>query len=385
MRTVLMLSDYFPPHAGGGVERVVYELSRRLPSRGYRVKVLTLSTQQAPACECLDGIEVVRVPGIDLTRAAGIQSAVSMHAWVAAYRALSRRQVDLIHAHNLFFHLSLAGACLSTALHVPLVTTAHLGPVDRLGGAYSTLAGLYERTIGGFILRASSRVIAVSDAVAGHTLRLGARPASVITIPNGVDTQRFAPRTSGGSSRPTVVFVGRLIFNKGPQFLLDAVPQVLAQHPDARFEIVGDGPMRQALELHARRDGLNGCVHFAGQRDDVERLLTEADVFVRPSLLEGMPLTVLEAMACGLPVVATPVGGTAELVHDGVNGYLVEPGSRTELAERLCTLLGDAGLRRDMGSKGRTLVESGYDWNEIADRTVEVYEQALGDQGARTG
>ena len=122
-----------------------------------------------------------------------------------------------------------------------------------------------------------------------------------------------------------------------------------------------------------------------GQRDDVERLLTEGDVFVRPSLLEGMPLTVLEAMACGLPVIATPVGGTTELIEDGVNGYLVQPGNGSQLAERLCVLLGDSDLRREMGSRGRKLVDSGYNWDDISEKTATVYRQALGYRGDRTG
>lgn len=377
MPNVLMLTDYFPPHAGGGVERVVYELSRRLASRGTAVTVLTLNTRQAVTRESLEGVQVVRVPGFDLTRSTGAQLAISLRAWPVLLRILETRRVDLVHAHNLFFHLSLAGALLSKVPRTPLVTTAHLGPVDRLGGAYGRLAAMYERSIGALILRLSHRTIAVSDAVARHARRLGARPGSVITVPNGVDTRRFSPATSNGGSAPRVIFVGRLIFNKGPQFLLDAIPEVLSRHPGTQFDIVGDGPMRRELQSRAARQGLNGRVRFLGERDDVERLLTEADVFVRPSLLEGMSLTVLEAMASGLPVIATPVGGTAELVDDGVTGYLVEPGGRTQLAERLCALLGNRDLRRQMGRRGRELVESGYDWDDITQRTVEVYEEAL--------
>lgn len=376
MPNVLMLTDYFPPHAGG-VERAVYELARRLASRGTGVRVLTLTTRRAATQESLEGVEVVRVPGFDLTRSAGAQLAVSPRAWPVLLKILETRKVDLIHAHNLFFHLSLAGALLSRASGTPLVTTAHLGPVDRLGGAYGTLAALYERSVGALILRLSHRTIAVSDAVARHARRLGARPESVIAIPNGVDTHRFSPATTNRESASKVIFVGRLIFNKGPQFLLDAIPEVLCRHPGTQFEIVGDGPMRRQLESRAARQGLNGRVRFLGERDDVEHLLRKADVFVRPSLLEGMPLTVLEAMACGLPVIATPVGGTAELVEQGVNGYLVEPGCRAELAERLCALLADRDLRREMGRRGRMLVESGYDWDSAAQKTVEVYEQAL--------
>lgn len=376
MLKVLMLTDYFPPHAGG-VERVVYELSRRLASRGTGITVLTINTQQAATRESVEGVEVVRVPGFDLTRSTGAQLAVSLHAWPVLLRILEARRVDLIHAHNLFFHLSLIGALLSRASGVPLVTTAHLGSVEHLGGTYGRLASLYERSAGALIVRRSHKIIAVSDAVARHTRRLGARPDSVITIPNGVDTRQFSPATSTGESPSRVIFVGRLVFNKGPQFLIDAIPEVLDRHPGTHFDIVGDGPMRRELQARALRQGSNGHVRFLGERNDVERLLATADVFVRPSLLEGMSLTVLEAMACGLPVIATPVGGTAEVVEDGANGYLVEPGNRGQLAGRLCTLLGNPDLRREMGKRGRALVETGYDWDSVANRTVGVYEEAV--------
>lgn len=376
MLKILMLTDYFPPHSGGGVERVVYELSRRLASRGHKVTVLTLNTQRAPTREALEGVKVRRVPALDLTSTIGAQLAISPHAWSTVLRILRTQAIDLIHVHNLFFHLSLTGGLLARAFRVPLVTTVHLGSVERLGGMYAAFASLYERTVGALVLRLSSRAIAVSNAVAQHARRLGARPVALITIPNGVDTRRFYPNAShkGGTK---IIFVGRLIFNKGPQFLVDVIPEVLKHQPAARFEIVGDGPLRRKLEARVRNQGLNDHIRFLGQRDDVERLLAEADIFARPSLLEGMPLTVLEAMACGLPVIATPVGGTTELVKDGVNGYLVEPGDRRQLAERLCALLADKDLRLEMGRQGRMLVESGYDWENITEKTLQVYEQAL--------
>jgi glycosyltransferase involved in cell wall biosynthesis len=108
----------------------------------------------------------------------------------------------------------------------------------------------------------------------------------------------------------------------------------------------------------------------------VASLLAEADILVRPSLLEGMPLAVLEGMAAGLPVVASRVGGTPELVRDGETGFLVEPGDPEQLADRICRLIGDAGLRAAMGRRAREVVEQGYDWDAISRRTVEVYKRA---------
>jgi glycosyltransferase involved in cell wall biosynthesis len=135
--------------------------------------------------------------------------------------------------------------------------------------------------------------------------------------------------------------------------------------------------MRQDLESEARRLGIDANVRFLGQREDVAEVLRGASLLVRPSLSEGLPLVALEAMACGLPVVATDVGGTAEVVQDGVTGYLLRTNDVDQLAERVCRLIGDAGLRAEMGARGRAFVEQGYDWPQISACTLEVYCRAL--------
>jgi glycosyltransferase involved in cell wall biosynthesis len=240
------------------------------------------------------------------------------------------------------------------------------------------LAGAYERKVSPLLFRASDRLIAVSRAVALHARRLGAQEERIVLVPNGVDLVGFAPaerKPFDGKLR--VVFVGRLIFNKGPQYLVRAAARVLAQRRDVEFLMVGDGPMRSQLERMAAELGVGDALQFLGLRKDVPEILAGADIFVRPSLLEGMPLTVLEAMACGLPVVATRIAGTVEVVEEGATGFLVEPGNITQLADRLCVLLEDGDLRREMGQRGRMLVESGHDWDDIAQQTARVYQELL--------
>lgn len=372
---VLVLSDYFPPHIGGGVERAAYELSRRIAAQGHHVTVLTLNTRKAPARESMEGMAVIRVDSLDLTKTLGIQLGLSFAALPALWRLLKPGRWDLIHAHSLFFQLSLVGVLLARLRGIPVVTTAHLGPARDLGGRYGLLSSLYEQTLGRAVLKCSTRVIGVSEAVARHVRGLGSAAAKTVAIPNGVDVEAFKPRRGAGKGE-TVIFVGRLIFNKGPQFLVEALPAVATRFPEARFQLIGEGPLRSELETRVARAGLGERVRFLGEREDVPALLAEGDLLVRPSLLEGLPLAVLEAMACGLPIIATPVGGTPEVVKDGVNGFLVKPGDVSQLTERLCDLLADAALRRKMGRANRSLVEQGYSWDEIATRTLAVYRQA---------
>jgi glycosyltransferase involved in cell wall biosynthesis len=231
----------------------------------------------------------------------------------------------------------------------------------------------YDRTAGTLILKRSARIIAVSRAVARHVRALGGCLEKTDVIPNGVDRAVFSPSEPRPGAAPTILFVGRLAVNKGPQVLIDALPRVLERFPETQVHLIGDGPLRRDLERSVQQRGMTDSVRFLGTQREIEDRLRSGDIFVLPSLMEGLPLTVLEAMACGLPVIATAVGGTVEIVEEGVNGYLVRPGEPGDLASRLCDLLGNARLRREMGREGERTVERGYDWDTITQRTIDVY------------
>jgi len=144
-----------------------------------------------------------------------------------------------------------------------------------------------------------------------------------------------------------------------------------------RFVFVGDGPMEDELRERVARLGIADNVEFLGHRDDIPELLATGAMAVRASLSEGLPLVALEAMAAGLPVIATDVGGTREVVDDGVTGYLLQPNDVQGLTRSICALAADANVRSEMGRRGREFVEQGYDWSRIAERTVEVYRGVL--------
>ena len=374
---VLVLSDYLPPHVGGGVEKVVGELCRGLARRGHRVAALGLRTCPAPRTEVDQGVTIRRVPAVDLTGVVGLQLAVSVHVLPALVRTIRSFRPDVVHAHNLFFRTTEAAALARVFFRTPLVTTLHLAAMDTGPVAVKTLIGLYNSTFGRFIIRRSDQTIAVSQAVAEHARTVGRSTKPITVVPNGVDTQLFNPGDAQRNGRPTVLFVGRLVGNKGPQTLMEAVPGVLRSHPECLFVLAGAGPLRPALEDRARKMGVSGSVEFLGVRDDVPRLMRRSSVFVRPSSLEGMPLTVLEAMASGLPVVATPAGGTPELVEDGKGGYLFPIGDHGALARSITRLLDDRDSAVEMGRRGRRTVENGYTWDQAVERTEEVYRRAV--------
>jgi glycosyltransferase involved in cell wall biosynthesis len=372
-----VFTDYFPPHLGGGVERVVDEVCRRLARQGHTLRVFTFNTDRAPACEVVDGVRIYRAPAVQLTRFTGMQASLSPGLLPLAWRLARSHPPDILHAHNLFFSSAAAAVVLRCLLKRPLVTTLHLGSLRQLGGPSLLLASTYERTLGRAIVRSSDRLIAVSNAVAGHAVHLGARADAVRVIANGVDVQQFRPGAGRVNGTFRVACVGRLIFNKGPQYLVEAAPKVLQAHPEAEFVFVGDGPLRPHLEERARQLGVGHRLTFLGTRHDVAAILQTCDILARPSLLEGMPLTVLEAMACGLPVVATPVSGTAELVHHGENGLFVRPADPASLGRAILRLIEDEPMREAQGRSARRFVERGYSWDAVAEKTLAVYRELL--------
>jgi glycosyltransferase involved in cell wall biosynthesis len=159
-----------------------------------------------------------------------------------------------------------------------------------------------------------------------------------------------------------MLFVARLAEVKGVPVLLEALATVLESHPDAHLTIIGDGPERDQIEEVARQRGLDEAVVFTGylSQAEVSDRLAKTDVFVLPSYAEGVPVTLMEAMGSGLPVVATQVGGVSELVEEGVNGFIVRPGDPDALAERLIELLGDGSLRHRLGRAGQAKVEAEF-------------------------
>ncbi len=373
-----MFSDYYFPHTGGGVEQVVRQLCDRLVKRGHTVMILTIRTCPSLTLETSPGLTIHRVPGLDMTKWLGIQQALSTRIFGTSIRLIRNFRPDVIHAHNLFFRTTETAAILKLFFGIPLVTTLHLGKPQGGSWMFNRIIRVYELTFGRFIVHQSDHTIAVSQAVAEHTRQISGHPPPPTVIPNGVDTVLFHPEQNPGHPAQVVLFVARMVPNKGPKTLVRAAALVLHHHPQAQFVLVGDGPLRNQLQEQVNHLGIEQAVQFLGLRHDVPDLMRQANVFVRPSTLEGMPLTILEAMASGLPVVATPVGGTPELVKDGVNGYLVPVNDHDALANSIIKLLDNPSLAEKMGQRGREMVEMDYTWDAAAEQTERVYlEEAL--------
>jgi glycosyltransferase involved in cell wall biosynthesis len=241
--------------------------------------------------------------------------------------------------------------------------------------AYSGLPSLLYRVADRLMAPLTTVTICVSENELAAGLEAGTCSAErSVVIRNAVDVSASA-RSRHDRAIPRLIAVGRL---KAPKDFLTLV-RAFAELPEGSFEalIVGDGPDRAAVEAEVRRLGLEKRVSLAGERDDVPALLADSDVFVLSSRSEGLPVSVLEAMAAELPVVASGVGGLSELVVDGETGLLVPPGDVAALAAALGRLIADRDLRRTLGAAGRARAEELFDLAAFRLAHLELYEREL--------
>jgi len=367
---IVLVSDYYAPHLGGGVERVVQEVASNLVDFGHEVRVVTFNPDGWPAKENIGGVEVIRIPAINLQQVVGVPAAVNASLGLRRYFG----DADVIHAHNIFFLLTLL--TVMSRPRAPVVTTMHVGSLANLPGFTGFVGRFYEQTVGTHILRKSAAVTAVSSAVARHGESLGTK-AMITVIPNTVDVDRFRPLDgeSPEDAVRSVLFLGRFSRNKGPQYLLEAIPRVLEEIPTASFDFVGDGPLRPVLARRMLELGLNGNARIFGTVPDVVPVIQRAGVVVRPSLTEGMSLAVMEAMACGRPILATRVAGTADVISHGETGLLFDPGDVDSLVDGLVHVLQDRARADRMGRRAREWTERQMTWERVSERYETLYEE----------
>jgi glycosyltransferase involved in cell wall biosynthesis len=300
---------------------------------------------------------------------------VGGHAWKQVLqfrRALRAERPAVFHAHLSWPLACKYGVLAAWLARVPAI----VGTAQLYIDFYQVFAGKYQQRL---MMRSMRRVIAVSDEVRErYRVTLRVPPAKLVVVRNGIPTDRSIPqrdpalRTELVRGRPDfVVFTpARFHEQKGHIYLLEAAAQV----PDATFVLAGDGELRPAMEQLARELGVMDRCVFLGHRSDVPELLAAADLFVLPSLFEGLPVSVLEAMAAERPVIATAVGGTDEVVVDGATGLLVPPRDAAALAAAVRRLRADPALARQLAQRARARVEAEFSSAAAARGVMQVYE-----------
>jgi glycosyltransferase involved in cell wall biosynthesis len=344
----------------GGMEKVLVELARHADRERLALHFVSLGTRGVLAPE----IERFGWPVTALGAPPGLRPDL-----VARLVSLFRRgRFEVVHTHNT--KALVYGGPAARLARVPLLVHTWHG--------HNLLASPREGLLFRLASRLADRVVAVSRDAAGHLAREGIVDSKLRTIPNGIDLERFSP--AGPQPGGPVVTVARLSPEKDVATLVRAAALVREKCPDFRLEIAGEGACLAELRALANHLDLAGQVRFLGRVEDVPALLGRASLFVLPSLTEGISLTLLEAMARGLPVVATQVGGNPEVVAEGETGLLVPPGRPEELASAILHLLASPELSRRMGEAGRRRVRERFDVRGMAAAYDALYREGLRDK-----
>jgi glycosyltransferase involved in cell wall biosynthesis/protein-tyrosine-phosphatase len=327
----------------------------------------------------------------DELRRSGVDLAIvdeQRHSAVQIVRFLARflqtRQVEIVHTHRYKDNiLGAAAAKLAGVRHV--IRTVH-GLTEPAAGWNRVKVRAADALDTAILRHGAARVIAVSAGVAQTLRQSGCRPASVIGIPNGIDLSRVrATRTASAVRRElgiaadalVIGTAGRLVPVKAQASLLGAARLVLEQRRDARFVIAGDGPLRDDLILAARALGIASQCVFTGSRADIHEVMAAMDVFVLPSLHEGIPMALLEAMALRRPVVATAVGGMVEVIDHRSNGLLVAPRDERGLASACLEVAADPDLARGLGETARQTVERRFSRDANGAAVLATYRAVM--------
>jgi len=376
--------ERFLPYIGGGQIHLL-ELSRAMSKKNVDVQIITDKHGGCPNHEFCEGFEVHRV---------GFPAKMKREFKIFPYifssfdRVLEidhLTKIDLIHSHITFG--AFASHFSKIVMRQPHLLTVHGLYADVFKSSYPDHPNFFQKMIERSILRLPYvKIICVSEALSRQLHSMGVPDHKLAVVSNGVDVERFNPDVEslvksrlGIENYFLVSFFGRLWPVKGIEFLIRAVPEVTSRISNVKFLIVGDGPQKRYLRRMVHDMNVEDSVIFRDrvEYDSMHVFLRGSDAVVLPSLMEGLPLIALEAMACGTPVIATSVGGTPEIVKDGETGVLVKPYSAGCLAAGIISLYGNDSLRNHISAEGLKLVRGRYTWSTIAERTISLYNSVL--------
>jgi len=386
---ILQVSSLFKPHIGG-VEKHVDMLSRMLVQDGHEVTVYTSNIPHSKKHEYINGINIFRFNCL--------ASPLNNQITPGIFFKLLNKHYDILHVHS-HVHLSSNLAVLSKKFNKnPIVLTSH--GVSNFQDKKAIIENIYNRTIAKWMFSNVDRIIALTHSQAEILKLLGANQKSIVVIPNGIDLTRIGISNGVGTcdnnliisklsshvhfkiikNRKILLYVGSLIPRKGVNYLIESMKYI---YPDVVLLIVGGSLKRNynfenALKSRVRSLGLNNIL-FLGQvsNEDLGYLYTIADIFILPSLSEGLPCTLIEAMSYKKCVIATKIAGNYDVIHNWQNGVLVNPRDPIDIADKINFILDHDHLKETLGQAARKEIELNYNIEKVYKSTLNVYEDCL--------
>lgn len=374
-----MLTSEFPPTVAG-VSNYVYKLSIGLTRKGHKVTVITRGSWKGLEINSVDGINVYRLPFLGI-----YPFHLKIHEiFQNKIFKLLEPSFDLVHVH---YPMSpLVHTCLPKVLTVHTLEIIE-GRETELTDLRSIAYKIFSKFVSNIerqIINSADFTTTVSKSVAKEIIKYYGVKKQISIIGNGVDINFFAPKKDEDkeSVRPYVLYVGRLGYRKGLIDLIESANYVCQKIPEAYFILIGRGPLERELKSLVKEMNLSNNSSFLGyvNRDSLLYYYQNAAVFVLPSYYEGLPTTLLEAMACGVPAIATEVDGVPEIITDGKNGFLVPKKDPRSIANAVLRLLGNTELRKEIGRNASEKIRKDNNWDLVCERVLNCYRYVVENQ-----
>ena len=385
---ILMLTWEYPPRVVGGISRVVYDLSHRLIKDGHEVTVVTYRDGEVPYYEDDKGVKVYRVDNYMIQPNNFIDWILQLNFNMverASQIIAEQGKFDVIHAHD--WLVANAAKTLKHSFDIPIVATIHATEAGRNSGIREPNQK-YINDTEWMLTYEANEVIVNSNYMKSEVQRLFGLPFEKINVvPNGVNLNKFTGMDRDYSFRrkyamdneKIILFMGRLVYEKGVQNLIAAMPKVLDSYHDAKLVIAGKGGMLDELKAQADYLGISNKVYFAGYMNgkDVERMYKAADISVFPSTYEPFGIVALEGMLAERPIVVSDAGGLGEIVEHRVTGMKSYCGNPNSIADSILELLFNPELCDNIVKNAKMKVKENYNWQKIAQDTHFTYQKAI--------
>ena len=385
---ILMLTWEYPPRIVGGIARVVHDLSKRLIKDGHEVTVITYRDGNVPEYENDKGVEVYRVDNYMIHPNNFIDWIMQLNFnMIAKATEVINKEggFDVIHAHD--WLVTYAAKSLKQSFNLPMVATIHATEAGRNSGIHDDTQR-YINDTEWLLTYEATEVIVNSNYMKGHVQGLFGLPFDKISvIPNGINLNNFTGierdydfrRRFAMDNEKIILYVGRLVYEKGVQHLISAMPKILDHYHDSKLVIAGKGGMLDELKAQVDSMGLSNKVYFTGylNQKEVQKMYKCADVAVFPSTYEPFGIVALEAMLAGIPTVVSDIGGLNEIVEHGVNGMKSYAGNPNSIADSVLSLLFDPQLAMNVTKNAKNKVKDEFNWQKIAQDTHYIYELAI--------
>jgi len=378
---ILIVTHYWKPH-GGGIEAVSHEQAKRLIEKGHKVSIVSSRIGDESENEIVDRINIIRVKAFNSLERLGVPYPFFSTKLFKVLKTEIKKS-DIVHAHGHPYTSSLFAGIFAKRYKKPFILTQH-NTFIKYPFPWNIFERLNDIFIGRKTLRLADRIIVVSRETQKYVESLTKKESKILY--NGVDTEFYKPcsdkiglrRKLGIPERIFVVFTARrLSFKNGMDTFMDIVNRL--KDKNITFIIAGSGPDEKKIKNLIQKNQLTGCKMLGWlSPDEMIKYYQASDVYVLSSVSgEGFPITILEAFSCGIPVIATRTGGQIEIVKNGINGFLVDSNSPSQIVEKIEFLEKNENIKEEMAITSRNIVQENFSWNKNIKELIKIYEDTL--------